>query len=585
MDANSTATKEVTDTREQAPDASNTRRSTKFGWWWEITSAVFSIACTAAIVAVLVSVNGKSLEHWKVQKIRPNALVAIFSTVAKSALLFPLAECLGQLKWEYFERRARPVNQLQSFDNAKITTGVLTALRNEAYNTSVNYKCPASECKIENVNMLGICSSCSTQTIINTNLDNCVVNFWEGEEQNLEGGTVAGGTYQDLQKYLSSVDSNYATTNEWELSTQCDVQHDEFPRLWLSLHARMLPGDLLNASLEHAGVNIPFESKDDADGGVYTSLQETIMSMSSDNHNIVTNGTDNVDNTTLRYCVYNFTNWKPDEPSYSLIKASCFSSATDLTLYTDTRKIGQLNGTLNTCDLRVCEQVYDSITIRVSTRQKSYIGLKTSNISLPKTYDPTGSLINALGEGDHNYSYSMNVQALDDLRHQFMQIANISGSETQPWTRDIQQPSRVSTASALDDFPLLFDRFAEVLTSVIQSSDNPNTQEKPMEVFDVDVTVEVNWPWMSMPFLIVFLAVVFLVLSIFGNRKKNYLLKTSILAVMYHGLDARAWERGVGEVHEGGREKARESELLQESKKMTAAFVFDEDGEMKLKKD
>jgi hypothetical protein len=46
-----------------------------------------------------------------------NSLVAIFSTIAKSSLLFPLAECMGQLKWAYFEK-PRSATYLQSFDSA-----------------------------------------------------------------------------------------------------------------------------------------------------------------------------------------------------------------------------------------------------------------------------------------------------------------------------------------------------------------------------------------------------------------------------------------------------------------------------------
>ncbi|KAF2875202.1 hypothetical protein BDV95DRAFT_459597, partial [Massariosphaeria phaeospora] len=46
------------------------------------------------------------------------SLVVVFSTIVKTALLFLLAECLGQLKWMYFEKRPRTLNNLEIFDGA-----------------------------------------------------------------------------------------------------------------------------------------------------------------------------------------------------------------------------------------------------------------------------------------------------------------------------------------------------------------------------------------------------------------------------------------------------------------------------------
>jgi hypothetical protein len=99
------------------PRNSYLKRFGHFGWWWEIGSALFTIACTALIIAILFSMDGKPIEKWKFRSIQPNSLVAIFSTLAKSSLLFPIAECMGQLKWSYFKEPG-PVSQLQRFDTA-----------------------------------------------------------------------------------------------------------------------------------------------------------------------------------------------------------------------------------------------------------------------------------------------------------------------------------------------------------------------------------------------------------------------------------------------------------------------------------
>lgn len=87
-----------------------------FGWWWEVYATSLAVASTIAVIAVLIFVQGKPLAEWKMS-IQPNSLVAIFSTIAKSALLVPIAECISQLKWTYFES-PRALSQLQVFDSA-----------------------------------------------------------------------------------------------------------------------------------------------------------------------------------------------------------------------------------------------------------------------------------------------------------------------------------------------------------------------------------------------------------------------------------------------------------------------------------
>jgi hypothetical protein len=62
--------------------------------------------------------DGKPMRDWRLL-IQPNSLIAVFSTIAKSALLVPLSECIGQLKWIYFQTpQAKPVRRLDHFDLA-----------------------------------------------------------------------------------------------------------------------------------------------------------------------------------------------------------------------------------------------------------------------------------------------------------------------------------------------------------------------------------------------------------------------------------------------------------------------------------
>lgn len=76
------------------------------GWWQEIVSLVFSIACTAAMVIVLIEFDGKVLSSWA-WYISPNAVVSILSTGSKAAMILPVGECISQLKWIYLDRHGQ----------------------------------------------------------------------------------------------------------------------------------------------------------------------------------------------------------------------------------------------------------------------------------------------------------------------------------------------------------------------------------------------------------------------------------------------------------------------------------------------
>jgi hypothetical protein len=88
-----------------------------FSWWWEVGSILLSVACLGAMAAILGTVDGESLKDWKFP-IQSNSLIAIFSTVSKSALLAAIAEGISQSKWTHFQDAARPISHLQVFDDA-----------------------------------------------------------------------------------------------------------------------------------------------------------------------------------------------------------------------------------------------------------------------------------------------------------------------------------------------------------------------------------------------------------------------------------------------------------------------------------
>jgi hypothetical protein len=91
-------------------------RIPQLGWWWETGAVFVSFACMSLSVAILLYIDGKPMRIWTLS-IQPNSLIAVFSTITKSALLVAIAQSIGQLKWDYF-KQARNIRHMQTFDEA-----------------------------------------------------------------------------------------------------------------------------------------------------------------------------------------------------------------------------------------------------------------------------------------------------------------------------------------------------------------------------------------------------------------------------------------------------------------------------------
>jgi hypothetical protein len=96
------------------------------GWFWELLSCLFSFLSLIAIIIILKHYDGQPIQNAP-QSVTLNSLLAIFTTLAKVGLMFPLAEALSQLKWVWFREAERPLIDFQTFDEA--TRGPIGGLR------------------------------------------------------------------------------------------------------------------------------------------------------------------------------------------------------------------------------------------------------------------------------------------------------------------------------------------------------------------------------------------------------------------------------------------------------------------------
>ncbi|KAH4007081.1 hypothetical protein HBI56_027750 [Parastagonospora nodorum] len=86
-------------------------------WWWELVSWFVSFSCFMAIVGILWLYDGKKQPSHVVKGITLNAFIAVFSAIARAAMILPVSESIGQLKWIWFKEE-RKLADFLAFDNA-----------------------------------------------------------------------------------------------------------------------------------------------------------------------------------------------------------------------------------------------------------------------------------------------------------------------------------------------------------------------------------------------------------------------------------------------------------------------------------
>jgi hypothetical protein len=86
-------------------------------WTSEILALVVGFAAIAAIIGVLARYNGRALPEWPYD-ITLNALIALLATIANATMSVSISSGLSQSKWIRFKNSARPLSDIESFDEA-----------------------------------------------------------------------------------------------------------------------------------------------------------------------------------------------------------------------------------------------------------------------------------------------------------------------------------------------------------------------------------------------------------------------------------------------------------------------------------
>ncbi|KAL8946877.1 MAG: hypothetical protein Q9222_006782 [Ikaeria aurantiellina] len=89
-------------------------RSYRHSWRLEILAWLLGFVSLTILIVVLGVFNGKPLSRWH-SSVHVNTLVNVLTTIASTALIFPVASAIAQLGWLYLSEQRRPLSDLETF--------------------------------------------------------------------------------------------------------------------------------------------------------------------------------------------------------------------------------------------------------------------------------------------------------------------------------------------------------------------------------------------------------------------------------------------------------------------------------------
>jgi hypothetical protein len=93
------------------------RRMTSRWWLWELLGITTCVACLLGVAITLRVFNGKPLPDIPFG-ISLNTIASLLGTGIKTTLLLVVSSALSQLKWLWFHRKERELQDMQVFDEA-----------------------------------------------------------------------------------------------------------------------------------------------------------------------------------------------------------------------------------------------------------------------------------------------------------------------------------------------------------------------------------------------------------------------------------------------------------------------------------
>jgi hypothetical protein len=427
--------------------------------------------------------------------------------------------------------------------------------------------CPTSRCKFQDFTTLGVCSSCIAEVIDKDYFDECIITANNG---NL--------TYDSLSDFQNDVQIRMNTPTKdnylWSAFVQCKKYYD--------FNSRTPPARIpLFLSLKiswHNDFEYPPEVSLSGNNGTENSEKVSdIWTQSWDGRGqAVGLGIGNV-----RYLQTYGASGKAMSSPTEIMWFNAFNSTTELGLYSKTEELGVINGTVSFCQLEFCAHTHKGAEIKNGqwrtsrTEETPLKQIGTEELPHAPQANPDriqkNLTFSAPGVADN---FRIGVTSFNSLKTTILQVFENDkfqdGMHMLPFNQSIN-----------GDWIEFSRRIASVVSSVLSSSGNLDAKNITGEAYGQKVFIEVRWLWFSGPIAMVLFSVVFLVLTIMKSSKKEYLFKTSILAILFHGLEN--WELHSIKVEIDGRKTNKALSKL--AKGMKVRLSENDEGILKLKKE
>jgi hypothetical protein len=595
--------------------------------------------------------------------------VAFLSVVAKSALLYPIAECIGQLKWEHFQKQKRPLSHMEALDSASrgpwgsflllwktrgtakfasigaIVTILLLgfepfaqqiiqfstqkseiddqgritksnawsddfwiglfrqggsrltefatfplsmALQNTAADhplaLPINAYCPnQGECTVDGYDSLAVCSTCEVEEFTNESFDNCTYNILLPGDQEDRENITSLAEFQAILRELN--DAKTFDTGTSRISILCEKWFDnDFPPVSLEVGSNGPDGADLTHNEASIHVGDLMWRTETGNNQSIRGLQNSSSFIQSCNKQLGSfTQSDAIETITDRFKVN----------ATEVAAYTCLNSTTDMTTWKDLTNWGKLSATISRCKLDFCAKKYENVILQAGSIQ---VGKITDIPLIQESGKPSEFQLGKL----NNVSFNEQLIADDNSITSKYRV----GQNSRQWLHD-------QIGAAMDDLSFLttinlqivrdsppgnwthrFEKIAAAITNLVQSKENPNSTDITTSVSKEEIFVVVRWPWFILPLTTVLVTFLFLALTIAKSRSQPYLFKTSIMAVLFHGLEgwdlsgAQAAGRSATGMGEGGaRKRVVDDELVERSKMMIARLEENDKGSLKLKRD
>jgi hypothetical protein len=107
--------------QEESTTIHEPKKSKRLSDYWavELVAWVVSVLSIVGVVIILLLYNNRILGHWPLP-ISLNTLISVLSQLGQTALIIPIAACIGQLKWLWFiqPKSPRTLADFEAFDDA-----------------------------------------------------------------------------------------------------------------------------------------------------------------------------------------------------------------------------------------------------------------------------------------------------------------------------------------------------------------------------------------------------------------------------------------------------------------------------------